>query len=86
MRDAFRPGQKMEKEYALMFENAEVSRSAAFMLQCFGRVGTKGYGKSDLRTEIIKELKSLRDKTKKKEAQTLPPVLLAQVQKVLWDQ
>ena len=56
------------------------------MLQILRQVGTKGTAKGDLRAELVKELKSLREKTKKKETQTLHPVLLSEVQKLLWDQ
>jgi hypothetical protein len=61
MRGAFNPGFKMSSDYlVLLFRNAEVSRSTACVLSWFARVCVKDYGKADLRTELIAELKSLR--------------------------
>ena len=86
MRAVFKPNQPMPSDkYGTLFENSEVSRATVYILERFGRVGSLGYDRSNLRQDLVVELKALRAKTEKKEAITLHPKLYEEVLKILWD-
>ena len=81
-----KPELKMPKDHLLdMFKGAEVFRSCAHLMTLFAKPESTHYGKANLRTDIIAELKSLRSKINSKEQDTLPTFIYDQVQKVLWD-
>ena len=86
MREIFKPDLAMPKEgIDSMFQQAEIYRSTAHMMNLFSKPITKAYPQGQLRTDLIAEIKSLRSKTRQKEQEVLPQFLYEQVQKVLWD-
>ena len=72
-------------DYKPLFKNAEVARFAVYAILQFDKVDPKFYPRSQLRDDLVAQIKALRAKTEAKETQILPKPLLDKVMDVLWD-
>ena len=85
MRACFMPDKPMDKsDYKPLWVGCETARATVSILNLFGKVSA-AYTRKQLREDIVKEVKYLRTKTEKKEADLLGAPLLKEVMNVLWD-
>ena len=83
MRALYNPTKPMDRaDYTNFWVGADPGRCASYLFLQWAKVSTLGYSRSDLRDDMRKELKALRKLTEKKETETLPPCMLAEVMKV----